>query len=622
MSVAQDNLNLLTVRCLICQTEGIPTDVNVCPNCGANIATLLRDTLTPGTILAGGAYQVGYVLGRGGFGITYRGRQTALEQTVAIKEFYLGEYTQRETTTGRLVILSDREEEYTRGLARFVREGKTLASLSHPNVVRVLNLFEDNSTAYLVMEYLEGKTLKAVMKEARLPEDRIRQIMGSLVDALAAVHDKAIFHLDIKPANVLVEPGGRVVLIDFGAARQGIHSQTTVPAYTPSYAPIEVMSAESVGPYSDIFEMGMMLHEMVTGTLPPPALDRITKLARSGDWHPDPEKVAEPWATLIRSALPLRTEDRPQNVRSWWDSVMGAGAGAIVTPTISPSQPGSFPAPPTPFIPGGAAAGSDMHATAVISPAVAKNGGEASYTTENNERGTFKCPPGIWEGYVHRVPGQGNPGKNGGRPGALVIKVSVRQGAATLGTGNSNSRPGTRSGNSQLGTVSGIRGVTVSGAPPRNDSSIVKKVLIGVGVLVVLAAMAFVGKMFLPNGNTKPGSSSEPPKGAPPKKNAESKVKAASLIRVCNASGARANQFCQKTQEKPESSLTSNDPCLQHALKCKFCGEIYPLMITLDNGKREQRKFCVKDSCLKNNGDGVPLELAREIKDFLGRRKS
>jgi predicted Ser/Thr protein kinase len=608
VTLAEDNQEKLTVRCLICQTDGIPLEATLCPNCGANLASLLRDTLPPGTPLASGAYRLDHVLGRGGFGITYRGKQTALEQLVAIKEFYLGEFTQRETTTGKIMVLSDRETEFTRGLSRFVREGKTLASLSHPNVVRVLNLFEDNGTAYLVMEYLSGKTLKAVAKEGRLTEDRIRQIMTALVDALAAVHDKGVFHLDIKPANVLIEPSGRTVLIDFGAARQGIHSQTTIPAYTPSYAPIEVMSAEQVGPYSDIFELGMMLYEMVTGTLPPPALDRITKLARTGDWQPDPEKCPEPWATLVRTALPLRPDDRPQTVHEWWEPVMGSSAVVMPLALGGGSSTGSGTTGPgyPDAAPGAPVAGGDIHATAVISPAVAKNGGEASYLTENNERGTFKVPPAIWDGAVHRLPGQGNPGRNGGRNGALIIKIQVRQGAAGVGTGNTgrsvtvtNSAPVSRN------------SVTVTGAiAPGEGNNTVRVAAIVVGVIALLGLLAFLARgMFAGGGNATPDA---------PKKTSESggaaNAATVAMVKVDAENGALATEFSRKTEMRPADKVASKKPTEERALKCPKCGKVYSLYLPgeTQNGKPVRRKFC--------GDDFAKLTLAKEWADYFGKQ--
>lgn|GEM_PF-2583048 len=593
--MVKENQHSLVIRCLVCQTEGIPADTVVCPNCGANIPSLLRDTLIPGTLLNGGAYQVDYVLGRGGFGITYKGKQTALEQLVAIKEFYLGEFTQRDSTTGRLMVMSDREQDFSRGLARFEREGKTLASLNHPNVVRVLNLFNDNGTTYLIMEYLSGKTLKAVMKEGRLPEERVRQIMLSLVDALGAVHDKGVYHLDIKPANVLIEPSGRVVLIDFGAARQGLSSHTTIPAYTPSYAPVEVMSAEQVGAYSDIFEMGMMLHEMVTGTLPPPALDRITKMGKVGEWQPDPEKVPEPWRTLIATAIPLRPDDRPQDVYSWWEPVMGS-AGL----SLSPSAASAIPRPETATAQiGGATPGTDIHAEAVVSPQVAKNGGEASYTTENNERGTFRCPPGIWDGAVHRIPGQGNPGKNGGRPGALVIKVRVRQGAPTVEKGNSNSGTGTRFGSLSGNSLGGSRGNSVSGlisaASPAQDKQgmpTAAKVALGVTILIVLGLLALLAQAFF-GGDVK----SKDKNGSAAATNGK--------IAFDMGNGLRATEFCPKTELRASSNATSpiaGKFCEEHAAKCPKCGKIFPLYDGTD-----RIRFC--DDSLGKHPNANPVEL-------------
>ena len=135
----------------------------MCPECGVYLSSLLRDVLPTGTLLRSGAYRVDYALGRGGFGITYRAMHVALEQAVAIKEFYPQEYAVRASAAGTLMVSSAQNEAYQRALERFTWEGKILAGLNHPGIVRVSDLFEERGTAYLVMELISGESLSSVL---------------------------------------------------------------------------------------------------------------------------------------------------------------------------------------------------------------------------------------------------------------------------------------------------------------------------------------------------------------------------------------------------------------------------------------------------------------------------
>ncbi|MDF5727134.1 MAG: tetratricopeptide repeat protein [Rhizonema sp. PD38] len=285
--------------------------------------SLLRDVLAPGTLLRGGDYRIDYALGRGGFGITYRAAHTSLEKLVAIKEFYPQAQAHREGTTGRLTVPIPQEESYQRGLQRFEREGRTLARLNHPNVVSVVDFFKERGTAYLVMELLSGNTLKDELDSQLgkiLPVERVKTVMTALVNALTVVHQQGIYHLDLKPDNLMVTPEGRIVLVDFGASRQNLGSRTSTHqntrSYTEAYAAPELISSAEVGAASDLFELGMMLCEMLTGKLPPTALSRLF----NDNWIP--QDLDEPWQSMVTDALQMKPENRPETVLSWWEIVL------------------------------------------------------------------------------------------------------------------------------------------------------------------------------------------------------------------------------------------------------------------------------------------------------------
>ncbi len=279
---------------------------------------IMYDALPSDTILD--RYRIEKVLGRGGFGITYKAIHQTLGNITAIKEFFPQEHAHREHTTGHLKPFRS-SEDYQRGLKRFIREGQILATLNHPSIVKVTDLFEDKDTAYLVMEFIEGKTLRDELDsqpERCLRPSQIGVIIESLVEALSTVHEKGIYHLDIKPENVLITPEGLPKLIDFGAARQNLGGKTT-QAFSAAYAPPEVIAGSTMTASSDIFEMGMMLHEMLTGELPPSATARLTSLALKHEDCWDNSGLSSPWRELLIDALQLEMGRRSATIRQWWE---------------------------------------------------------------------------------------------------------------------------------------------------------------------------------------------------------------------------------------------------------------------------------------------------------------
>ena len=309
------------MRCLKCHTDGIPLETEICSNCGAYLPSLIRGLLTPGTQLGDKPYQIDYPLGRGGFGVTYRGHHTLLKQIVAIKEYYPQNYALRHPTTGGFTIPRNQQEIFQQGLRRFLQEGKILAQLNHPHVVRVIDLFEENETAYLVMELVRGKSLRKELDsqpEKKFPPQKVKEIITDLVSALSAVHQQGIFHLDIKPDNILLTPEGRLVLTDFGSAKQTFGTSmgtSSTESFAESYAAPEVLARGEVGVESDIFEVGMMVYEMLSGQLPPNVLER--SLSKEKSW--EPEGLESSWQKLLMSALVLAKEGRPGNIEEWWE---------------------------------------------------------------------------------------------------------------------------------------------------------------------------------------------------------------------------------------------------------------------------------------------------------------
>lgn len=340
------------MRCLNCGRDKLSLDTDNCPQCGVYLPSLMQNCLAPGTFLWHETYRIDYPLGRGGFGITYRAFDTSLDRPVAVKEFYPQEHATRDRATGKLIALVSRQDAYQRGLNRFLQEGYVLAKLDHPGVVRVHNAFQERGTAYLVMELVSGRTLRSEIDEQpgkKLKVERVKQVMSKLVDALSVVHQQDIYHLDLAPDNIMVTPEGRVVLVDFGASRQGLGTNTT-QAFKEAYAPPEVINGKTTGPESDVFELGVMLHEMLTGELPPPSISRLFSVVHQSVELWDSSQLEEPWRGLVAGAIRLKQQERPHTVIEWWNLVDTPRDGRSSTndsdskpsPTSPPLKPANF----------------------------------------------------------------------------------------------------------------------------------------------------------------------------------------------------------------------------------------------------------------------------------------
>jgi uncharacterized protein (TIGR02145 family) len=262
-------------------------------------------------------YSIQHSLGQGGFGITYLAYDSKLEQEVCLKELFVSgnstrgsNMTVHSQTTGGF--------SFADFVQRFVQEARQLARFQHPNIVRVLDVFQENETAYTVMEYVRGETLKQkIQRDGAMKETTAMQQIGQLLDAVEEVHKKGMLHRDIKPDNVLITPEGRLVLIDFGSARDFSDGKTTTQTamLTPGYAPPEQYSERAQrGPFTDIYGLGATIYCMLTGEKPIPVTDRnLEELV-------PPQRLKSDISSKVSTAVMLAMELRPENR---FQSVMG-----------------------------------------------------------------------------------------------------------------------------------------------------------------------------------------------------------------------------------------------------------------------------------------------------------
>ena len=275
--------------------------------------------LKPGTRI--GRHEVLAVLGQGGFGITYRARDSQLDREVAIKEYLPTLLAYRSAGMTVLPRSTKVADDFGWGRDRFVAEGRTLASLHHaPGIVRVFDFLETNGTAYIVMEMLHGDTLEGRIKSGPpLDGPAVERILRTLLDGLEQVHDAGFLHRDIKPANILLDARGTPTLIDFGASRAAMTGRTMAmtAVFTPGYAATEQMTSAKQGPWTDIYGLAATLYHAITGEAPPNAFDRLLEdeykpLARLAPAGFSPGLIAG-----IDAGLAVRASDRPQSIAGW-----------------------------------------------------------------------------------------------------------------------------------------------------------------------------------------------------------------------------------------------------------------------------------------------------------------
>lgn len=261
-----------------------PDDNPVCPHCGLNGANLQNPPhqLAIYSILKG-QYLVGKSLGQGGFGITYTGYDLMLERRVAIKEYYPEGFVCRQATLQNSQVLSytgHKKDQFLQGREAFLMEARVLAKLATlPHVVHVSSFFQENGTAYIVMEYVEGETLKKLLKDrgGKLPFTEVMELLRPVMTSLGKIHEMGLLHRDISPDNIIIREGGDAVLLDFGAAvaMEDAMQHSIALNVKHGYAPIEQYTQHSnLGPWSDVYAMAATIYRAVTGVVPPQSIER------------------------------------------------------------------------------------------------------------------------------------------------------------------------------------------------------------------------------------------------------------------------------------------------------------------------------------------------------------
>ncbi len=285
-------------------------------------------------------YRITGVLGHGGFGITYSAYDAGLGKTVAIKEYLPGEFAVRDGGIEVAAKSSADSDPFHWGLERFLDEARILARFHHPNVVGVHRYFEANGTAYMVMEFVDGDTLAQSFRNGRTFDTAgLLALAQPLLDGLEAVHRAGYLHRDIKPSNIMLRGDGRPVLLDFGSARSalGRGSRTVTSIVTPGYAPYEQYYSDgNQGPWTDIYALGAVLHQIVAGRPPVEAparmkTDPLPKAVVVGQGRYPPAMLA-----AIDWALAFDETQRPQCVADWRNALLGRSAvAAAVSPPLA-----------------------------------------------------------------------------------------------------------------------------------------------------------------------------------------------------------------------------------------------------------------------------------------------
>jgi serine/threonine protein kinase len=302
------------------------------------------NALPPGTRL--GEFEVLSLLGVGGFGIVYLALDHALEREVAVKEYMPAMLAGRSETLHVSLRSQSDAETFALGMSSFINEAKLLARFDHPSLVKVYRFWQANDTAYMAMPLYRGRTLKDVRQGMSASPDEawMQALLTPLLSALEVLHAAAVYHRDIAPDNIVIEPDGRPVLLDFGAARRVISdkSQNLTAILKPQYAPIEQyadVTGARQGPWTDLYALGATLHFALAGRPPSPATSR----SLFDDLEPLSQRIlpgcSQHFLHCVDWMLAMRPGDRPQSVAALRAVLDGAAAVPPPAPVLPAAPP-------------------------------------------------------------------------------------------------------------------------------------------------------------------------------------------------------------------------------------------------------------------------------------------
>lgn len=276
--------------------------------------------LQPNTTLQGGKYRIERLLGQGGFGNTYMAKNTVFDDYVAIKEFFMQGVNDRDENSGSITIgIESNTQQFEEQREKFKKEARRLWKLKNEHIVKVHDLFEENGTAYYVMDFIDGESLAEKLKKMGHPfsESEVRGFISQILDALKVVHQNDIWHLDLKPGNIMMDKSGNVYLIDFGASKQiranGSMTTSTALCYTPGYAPNEQIGQmyDRFGPWTDIYALGATVYNLLTNKKPPMVIDIEEDGEKAFNF---PLYISEEMRKLVVWMMQPKRKARPQSV--------------------------------------------------------------------------------------------------------------------------------------------------------------------------------------------------------------------------------------------------------------------------------------------------------------------
>ena len=313
-------------NCIVCGGELVN---GVCSRCGYNENTVNNSHHLPvGSKLNGNKYTVGNVVGAGGFGVVYAAWDSVLQIKVAIKEYMPGELSTRAPGTSALTIYDGESTNlFASGMRKFFDESHRLSTFTEvPGIVQIFDCFYENNTAYIVMEFLDGQTLEQILKErGSLPVDEALGIICPVLDALEIVHKEGIIHRDIAPNNIFITKDGRIKLLDFGAARDSVRSNSTslTVLFKEGFTAEEQYNSRGEqGPWTDVYSAAATLYKTITGETPEGALDR-----KSADNLKAPSKMGikldQNVDTAIMNALNVSAKQRTQTAADFKAELTG-----------------------------------------------------------------------------------------------------------------------------------------------------------------------------------------------------------------------------------------------------------------------------------------------------------